>query len=134
MAALHRIDATRPGVITRLRWAAYRAGLLARCTRDGVPSVPLPPIESAPPPHPWAHPDLLLADAVAKRVLPPLAAELIGRSRLEGIRLKDAAAELGGGYQAAKKARQRGERRLVAALAAGDAETRMSPGVPQLMG
>ncbi|MGP4029729.1 hypothetical protein [Actinomadura sp. 3N407] len=124
--ALHRVDTSRPGIITRLRWSAYRAGLLARYTRQGVAPMPLPPLESSPPPPPWSHPDLLLVDAVAKGVLSPLAAELIGRSRLEDLTLKQAAAELGVGVQAAYKARQRGERRLVAALASGEVEHRVS--------
>ncbi|TDD65501.1 sigma-70 family RNA polymerase sigma factor [Actinomadura darangshiensis] len=131
VAALHRVDTGRPGIVTRLRWAAYRAGLLARYTRQGIPPMPLPTLESAPPPQPWGHPDLLLADAVAKGVLSPLAAELIGRSRLEDLTLKQAAAELGVGVQAAYKARQRGERRLVAAIAAGDVEHRLSNPVPK---
>lgn len=126
VAGLHRIDASRPGIITRLRWAAYRAGLLARHARDAIPPVRVPAPASAPPPPPWEHPDLLLMDAVGKGVLSPLQAELIGRSRLEDISLKDAAAELGVGTQAAYKARRRGERRLVAAIAAGDVEHRVS--------
>lgn len=126
VTALHRIDTGRPGISTRLRWAAYRAGLLARYTRQGIPARPPSAPESAPPPPPWSHPDLLLADAVAKGVLSPLAAELIGRSRLEDLTLKQAAAELGVGVQAAYKARRRGERRLVAAIAAGDVEHRVS--------
>jgi hypothetical protein len=126
VTGLHRIDADRPGVITRLRWATYRAGLLLRYARDGIVSMPLPMWESAPPPQPWGHPDLVLADAIAKGVLSPLAAELIGRSRLEGVTLKQAATELGVGVQAAYKARRRGERRLVAAIASGDVEHRLS--------
>jgi hypothetical protein len=126
VTAVHRIDTTVPGIITRLRWAAYRAGLLARYHREGVPSVPLPPISSAPPPPPWEHPDLILADAVAKGVLSPLQAELIGRSRLEDLTLKQAAAELGVSAAAAYKARRRGEARLVAAIASGDVEHRVS--------
>jgi hypothetical protein len=85
LEALRRVDTDRPGVITRLRWAAYRARIKARYTRDGIPSMPLPPLESQPPPSPWGHPDLILFDAVAKGVLSPLQAELIGRSRLEDL-------------------------------------------------
>ncbi|WP_221639952.1 hypothetical protein [Actinoallomurus bryophytorum] len=127
LEGLNRIDVDRPGVITRLRWMAYRAAIKARYTRDGIQPMPLPPLESQPPPPPWGHPDLILFDAVAKGVLSPLQAELIGRSRLENLTLKAAAAELGVGYQAARKARQRGEARLTAAMAAGDVEHRLSP-------
>jgi hypothetical protein len=123
---LRRIDPDRPGVITRLRWCAYRAGIAARYTRDGLIPMPMPPAESGPPPAPWGHPDLILLDAVAKGVLSPLQAELIGRSRLEDLSLKNAAAELGVGYEAACKARQRGEARLVAAMRNGDVEHRLS--------
>ncbi|WP_395107266.1 hypothetical protein [Actinomadura sp. SCN-SB] len=124
--ALHRLDTGRPAIITRLRWAAYRAGLLARYSRQALLPMSQSRPESAPPPQPWGHPDLLLADAVAKRVLSPLAAELIGRSRLEDMTLKQAAAELGVGVQAAYKARQRGERRLVAAIVSGDVDHQIS--------
>jgi hypothetical protein len=127
LEGLARIDLERPGVITRLRWMAYRAGIKARYTREGIPAMPLPPLESQPPPPPWGHPDLVLFDAVAKGVLSPVQAELIGRSRLENLTLKQAAAELGFGYEAARKARQRGEARLTAAMAAGDVEHRLSP-------
>jgi hypothetical protein len=123
---LHRIDPDRPGLCRRLQWAAYRAGLLARYAREGVPRVSLPARESAPPPHPWGHPDLLLADAVAKRVLSPLQAELIGRSRLEGFTLKQVADELGIGREAAYSARRRGEARLVAAISSGNVEIRLT--------
>ena len=126
VTALHRIDVDRPGVITRLRWAAYRAAIVARYTRDGIQPAPSSPPESSPPPYPWGHPDLVLLDAVAKGVLSPLQAELIGRSRLEDLSLKDAAAELGVGYEAACKARQRGEARLVAAINSGHVEKRLS--------
>jgi hypothetical protein len=123
---LNRIDADRPGVITRLRWMAYRAGIAARYTRDGIMPMPSPSAESQPPPGPWGHPDLILLDAVAKGVLSPVQAELIGRTRLEDMPLKQAAIELGLGYEAACKARQRGEARLIAAIGCGDVEHRLS--------
>ena len=123
---IRRVDVDRPGVITRLRWMAYRAGVAARYTRDGILSLPLPPLESQPPPSPWAHPDLILLDAVAKGVLSPVQAELIGRTRLEDMPLMQAALELGLGYEAACKARQRGEARLTAAITSGDVEHRLS--------
>jgi hypothetical protein len=126
LEGLRRIDVDRPGVVTRLRWTAYRAGIKARYTREGIPPMPLPPLESQPPPNPWGHPDLVLLDAVAKGVLSPLQAELIGRSRLEDLTLKQAAAELGVGYEAACKTRQRGEVLLAAAIASGDVEHRLS--------
>jgi hypothetical protein len=68
------------------------------------------------PPPPWGHPDFVLARAVAEGAVTPFEAELIGATRLEGVPLADAAAERGMFYQAAKKARQRAERRLVAYL------------------
>jgi hypothetical protein len=126
VGALHRIDADRPGVFPRLRWAAYRAGLLAAYTREDLPPVRVPAGESAPPPYPWGHPDLLLADAVAKRVLSPLQAELIGRSRLEAVPLQQVADDLEISRGAAYKARRRGEARLVTAMSAGEVEIRLS--------
>jgi hypothetical protein len=129
--ALHRIEVDRPGVITRLRWAAYRAALEARYARDGLPTVPLPVTVSRAPSPPWGHPDLVLADAVVQGVLSSLQAELIGRSRLEDLTLKQAAAELGVDYEAACKARQRGEARLVAAISSGKVAQRVSAAAPE---
>jgi hypothetical protein len=121
VAALRDVDPDAGRLPARLCWAAYRAGLRLRDrqARDRLvvvsatagPRVPAPP---------WAHPDFVLARAVAAGVIDADEAELIGRTRLGGEHLRAVAGELGCGYEAVKKRRQRAEARLVAALRAGD--------------
>nr|BFE51236.1 hypothetical protein GCM10017745_46630 [Saccharothrix mutabilis subsp. capreolus] len=65
----------------------------------------------------------MLARAVAEHAVTAAEAELVGTTRLEGVPLADAAVAFGLSYEAAKKARQRAERRLVAYLR-GDAVSR----------
>ncbi|WP_219419427.1 sigma-70 family RNA polymerase sigma factor [Pseudonocardia nigra] len=116
---LARVDVHRRAVLVSLRWSAYRAGMAA--VRDAL-SAPTPVtgarLESAPPPAPAGHPDLVLAQAVADRVITVAEAQLIGVTRLEHVRLTDAAAARGQSYTAAKTARHRAERRLLAYLTA----------------
>ncbi|MFD0204246.1 MULTISPECIES: hypothetical protein [Saccharothrix] len=116
VAELGEIDLRRPRVMLRLRWAAYRAGHTA--VREAL-DAPVPSghgFRSTMPPPPWGHPDFVLARAVAEHAITSTEAELIGSTRLEGVPLADAAAERNLSYQAAKKARQRAEHRLVAYL------------------
>ncbi|PSL57014.1 hypothetical protein B0I31_103774 [Saccharothrix carnea] len=116
VAELGEIDLRRPRVMLRLRWAAYRAGHTA--VREAL-DAPVPSghgFRSTMPPPPWGHPDFVLARAVAERAITSVEAELIGSTRLEGVPLADAATERNLSYQAAKKARQRAEHRLVAYL------------------
>jgi hypothetical protein len=116
VAELGVIDLRRPRIMLRLRWAAYRAGHAA--VREAL-DAPLPSghgFHSALPQPPWGHPDFVLARAVAEGAITSVEAELIGSTRLEGVPLAGAAAERDLSYQAAKKARQRAERRLVAYL------------------
>jgi hypothetical protein len=113
LAALGSLDLDRPGVMTRLRWAAYRGGHAA--LRE-VLAAPMPSGDgygSTEPPAPAGHPDLVLARAVAEEVITTVEADLIGATRLEHRRMRDWASEHDLGYEAAKKIRQRGERRLV---------------------
>jgi hypothetical protein len=108
------IDLARPRIMLRLRWAAYRAG--HACLRESLdaPTPSAQAFESPAPPAPAGHPDLVLARAVAAGVITPVEAELIGSTRLEAVSLAEAATRRGTGYEAAKKARQRAEQRLVA--------------------
>ena len=113
LTALATLDLNRPGVMTRLRWAAYRGGHAA--LREAL-AAPMPcgdGYRSTGPPAPAGHPDLVLARAVAEAVITTVEADLIGATRLERRRMRDWASEHDLGYEAAKKIRQRGERRLV---------------------
>jgi hypothetical protein len=127
VAALHTVDIDRPGIANRLMWAARRAGQRARWTAERVVLCEVSRPVSAAPPQPWGHPDLVLADAVAKGVLSAVAAELIGATRLEHLSLAQAADRLGIGVQAARKMRQRAEARLARKIAQGFVEASLSP-------
>ncbi|MGX7829021.1 hypothetical protein ACTG9Q_28435 [Actinokineospora sp. 24-640] len=127
VAELGEIDLRRPRVMLRLRWAAYRAG--HACVREAL-DAPVPSghgFRSTPPPPPWGHPDFVLARAVAEHAITAAEAELIGSTRLEGVAMADAATECNLSYQAAKKARQRAEHRLVAYLLNDLADTTDTP-------
>jgi hypothetical protein len=128
VAELATIDLRRPRVMLRLRWAAYRAG--HACVREAL-DAPVPSghggFRSAMPPPPWGHPDFVLARAVAEHAITSAEAELIGCTRLEGVALADAAAARNLSYQAAKKARQRAEHRLITYLLTEIADTTDSP-------
>lgn len=65
------------------------------------------------------HPDFVLAAAVRNRILTPAQAELIGRSRLEGVPLRVIAAETGTSHSALCNRRKRAETTLAAAIADG---------------
>ncbi|WP_198962006.1 hypothetical protein [Pseudonocardia sp. MH-G8] len=114
LAELPVIDLARPRIMLRLRWAAYRAG--HTCLRESLdaPTPSARAFHSAAPPAPAGHPDLVMARAVTAGAITPVEAELIGSTRLEEVSLAEAAARRGTGYEAAKKARQRAEHRLVA--------------------
>jgi hypothetical protein len=102
--------------MTRLRWTAYRAGYAALREALAAPTPFGDSYHSAAPPAPFGHPDLVLARAITVRVITPVEADLIGATRLEHLRLRTWSADHGVGYEAARKARQRAERRLVSWL------------------
>ncbi|WP_300019131.1 hypothetical protein [Pseudonocardia sp.] len=122
LAELPVIDLARPRIMLRLRWAAYRAG--HTCLRESLdaPTPSARAFHSAAPPAPAGHPDLVMARAVTAGAITPVEAELIGSTRLEEVSLAEAAARRGTGYEAAKKARQRAEHRLVAFVREHQAE------------
>lgn len=113
------IKACTPGrsqPASRLVWAARRAGeRLVRAEQaelahtTGTPS-------STEPRHPFGHPDLVLARAVAAEVVCADDAELVGATRLGEMSLADAAESRGIGYKAVAARRARAERALVAWL------------------
>ncbi|WP_219416941.1 hypothetical protein [Pseudonocardia nigra] len=122
LAELPVIDLARPRIMLRLRWAAYRTG--QTCLRESLdaPTPSARAFHSAAPPAPAGHPDLVMARAVTAGVITPVEAELIGSTRLEEVSLAEAATRRGTGYEAAKKARQRAEHRLVAFVREHQAE------------
>jgi len=68
---------------------------------------------------PWGHPDFVLAAAVRHGILTRAQAGLIGRNRLEGIPLKQIAAETGISHNALCNRRKRAEKTIADAIANG---------------
>ncbi|MFF4257918.1 hypothetical protein ACFY1L_42715 [Streptomyces sp. NPDC001663] len=116
LEALATVDLDRPRVLVRLRWTAYRRGFAALNEALDAPVPVAPRFCSAPPQRPWGHPDLVLARAVREGVLTRTEADLIGATRLDGQAMADWADSHGTAAQAAYKARQRAEDRLVTFL------------------
>lgn len=116
LAGLATIDTDQPKIILRLRWRAYRSGHAAVLEALRGPTPTAPGFRSQLPAPPWGHPDLVLARAVAERVLTPAEAELIGSTRLEEIGIRDWARARGVDYFTAYRARARAEDRLIAHL------------------
>jgi hypothetical protein len=106
---------------SRLCWAAWRAGrALAYANADYASRRRDLDDQGNAPELPWGHPDFVLAAAVGKGVLTRSQAELIGRSRLEGIPLAQIAAEHGISHQALCHRRRRAEARLITAIRSGE--------------
>jgi hypothetical protein len=113
----------RPRVLVRLRWTAYRAGFTALSEALDAPLPVASAFRSAAPKPPWGHPDLVLARAVRQSVLTRTEADLIGTTRLDETPITDWADRHRMSHEAAYKARQRAERRLVAFLREQTADT-----------
>jgi hypothetical protein len=118
--ALDPDDLEAVPLASRLCWAGWRAGqemTLAGADwsarrrhlaewRDG-------------PELPWGHPDFVLAAAVREGILSREQAELIGRNRLEGVPLKQIAAETGLSHSALCNRRKKAEKAITEAIANG---------------
>lgn len=112
---LATIDVSRPGILPRLRWAAFRAAERSVAAEiDFVRHAAA--FCSEPPRMPVGHEDLVLARAERAGVVSAADADLIGMTRLEGLELAEAAEMLGVSRNAVKIRRQRAEARLVAWL------------------
>ncbi|MBS2545527.1 sigma-70 family RNA polymerase sigma factor [Catenulispora sp. NL8] len=112
---LATIDISRPGILPRLRWAAFRAA--ERTVASEIDFVRhASAFQSEPPRMPFGHEDLVLVRAEREGVLSAADADLIGMTRLEGVGLAEAAEMLGVTPNAVKIRRQRAEARLVAWL------------------
>lgn len=114
--ALIVVDVSRPRIMLRLRWAAYRSGHRA-LSDDLSRPCPIGTGTRAVARHaPYGHPDLVLARAVACGVLTQMEAELIGATRLEEASVAEWAAGHQAGTWAVYKARKRAELRLAGYL------------------
>jgi hypothetical protein len=116
LEALATVEVRRPGVLSRLRWAARRAGQAALEESHDAPTPTASNLRWAPPCSPGGHPDLVLARAVAEGVLTPTEADLIGATRLERVPLADWARAHHAGLKTTYSTRNRAEQRLVTYL------------------
>jgi hypothetical protein len=96
-----------------LVWAAVRAAYRLLETERVWRARHVPRGLPAEPPRPAGHPDFVLADAVRAGVLSTREAEVVGETRVGGVRLKDLAAAWGVPYGQLKRFRQQAEVRLV---------------------
>lgn len=124
LEAVQTLDLAEPGrFFARLRAAGNAAGMrLVRADRIAA-CVRLRLAVSAPPPLPCRHPDVVLGRAVAAGVISAGQAELIARTRLEGVGLEAAAGWAGVSPGALRQWRSRAERRLVAWMTGPDYRT-----------
>ncbi|WP_338767922.1 hypothetical protein V7968_02555 [Nocardia vulneris] len=120
---LEHIELARPWILERLRWAAYRAAAAAHRQESVAASVAdighdLDPIgeQALAMVSPPGHPETVLAQAVAARVITEAAAELIAVSRWERRTLTSLAAEREQSVVALRKRRRRAEHALRAWL------------------
>ena len=117
VAELAVIDLDLPEIAVRLRWAAYRAGRRALSEALDAPRPASHFFGPREPRDPSAHPDLVLARAVAAGVLSEREAGLISTTRLGEETVTEAARRAGVGYKTLHQTRRRAEARLAAWLA-----------------
>jgi hypothetical protein len=99
-----------------LVWAAVRAAHRLLETERAWRARHVPRGLPAEPPRPAGHPDFVLAEAVRAGVVTTCEAEVIGETRVGGVRLKELAVVWGVPYGQVKRFRQQAEVRLVAWL------------------
>lgn len=132
LAELREVDLVRPAILARLYYAAYREGRLA--LREAV-SGPIPAgdlvFDSAPPPRPHGHQDLVLAAAVRAGAITADEAGLISETRVGDTSLTEAAHARGMSYKATAKVRERAEPRLAAYLTGEPGERPATPPAAQ---
>jgi DNA-directed RNA polymerase specialized sigma24 family protein len=120
MRALDPGDLDQIPLASRLCWAAWRAGQALAYADARYTAARRDLSDSSDAPYmPWGHPDFVLAAAVARGILTPAQAELIGRNRLEGIPLAQIAGELGISHSALCNRRKRAEKAITDAIRGG---------------
>lgn len=117
---LRTLDVRETRIVGKLIDAGVRAAKKARERQDEPDMVRVDVAWSLPPQEPWGHPDWVLARAVVAAVLSPEESALIGRTRLEDVGLAVVADALGISVSLAASWRRKAERRLAAAIRAGE--------------
>jgi len=118
--ALDPDDLESVPLASRLCWAGWRAGRKmafadaahAARRRDLADWAERPGL-------PWGHPDFVLAAAVREGILSRQDAAMIGRNRLEGVPLRQIAAEAGLDLSGLNRRRKKAEKAIADAIANG---------------
>jgi hypothetical protein len=137
---LRSIDLRDTRIAGKLIDAGARAVKAAREREAESDAIRVRSIWSLPPQQPWDHPDWVLTRAVAQAVIDPDEYLLIAATRLDQVALATVADKLGISVALAAAWRRKAERRLAAAIRAGELDwvplvplTRGSPD-PQALG
>jgi len=118
--ALDPDDLEAVPLASRLCWAGWRAGREMTFADAGWSARRRDLAEWRDGPElPWGHPDFVLAAAVREGILSREQAALIGRNRLEGVPLKQIAAETGIDLSAVYKRRKKAEKAIADAITNG---------------
>jgi hypothetical protein len=120
VARLRTIDLDVPRICGRLIDAGLRAARKARDADSDAQLIHADAIGPIAPIHPWDHPDLVLARAVAAAVIDADEANLIAATRLDNATVAQVADKLGIAPSTASAWRGKAERRLAAAIADGE--------------
>ncbi|HZN74377.1 MAG TPA: hypothetical protein VFC00_22140 [Micromonosporaceae bacterium] len=120
VARLKTIDLEVPRVCGRLIDAGLRAARKARDADSDAQLIHADAVGPIAPIHPWDHPELVLARAVAAAVIDADEANLIAATRLGNTTLAQVASRLGIPASTAGGWRARAEQRLAAAIGAGE--------------
>jgi hypothetical protein len=117
---LTSIDIEEPNICQRLIDAGVRAVRRSRRHVQDLDTVRVAGGWSLPPARPWDHPDYVLARALTAAVIGPEEALLISATRLDDLPLRTVADHLGVSVTTAASWRRHAERRVGAAIHAGD--------------
>src|SRR5262245_19138438 len=120
VARLKTIDLDVPRICGRLIDAGLRAARKGRDADSDAQLIHADATGPIAPIHPWDHPDLVLARAVAAAVLDADEANLIAATRLDNATVAQVADKLGIAPSTASAWRAKAERRLATALSAGE--------------
>jgi hypothetical protein len=120
VARLKTIDLDVPRICGRLIDAGLRMARKARDADSDAQLIHADATGPIAPIHPWDHPDLVLARAVAAAVIDADEANLIAATRLDNATVAQVANTLGIPASTASAWRMRAERRLAAAITDGE--------------
>jgi hypothetical protein len=120
MDRLRSIDLRDTRIVGKLIDAGARAVKTAREREADCDAIRVRATWSLPPQQPWDHPDWVLTRAVAQAIIDPDEYLLISATRLDEVALATMADKLGLSVALASAWRRKAERRLAAAIRAGE--------------